>query len=289
MTERIVYLNGDYIPESEAKISVFDRGFLFADAVYEVTAVLDGKLINSSGHLARLERSSQELGIKLPISTAEISAIQESLIERNGLIEDSVYLQLSRGSAGERHFSYAEDMTPTLVLFTQAMNLEKSLKKEQGIKVLSYEDMRWRRRDIKTTNLLPACLAKRIAHNAGADDVWLLQDGFVTEAGASNAYIITQENKLVTRPLSRDILPGLTRESLIKLAAAEGIEIEERLFTIEEAYAAKEAFTSSAITFIWPVVEIDGKPIADGKPGKLSLHLRDVYIDTIRKNFCDAR
>ncbi len=284
MMERIVYLNGEYIPETEAKVSIFDRGFLFADAVYEVTAVLSSQLIDNQGHLARLERSAKELGIKLPVTRAELTAIQRSLIEKNNLAEGSIYVQLSRGAASDRDFDYSEKIEPTLVLFTQSRKIVNTPKKSTGIKVISYEDIRWRRRDIKTSGLLPACLAKHAAHAAGADDVWLIEDGFVTEGGSSNAYIITQEGKLVTRPLSKNILSGITRSSLMKLSKDTGIEIEERPFSIEEAYAAKEAFISSATTFVWPVVEIDGRPISDGKPGRFTLKLRDIYINTAQKS-----
>ncbi|RQW62025.1 D-amino-acid transaminase [Vibrio viridaestus] len=281
--ERTVYLNGKYIPESQAHVSIFDRGFLFADAVYEVTAVLDGKLIDNPGHLARLERSTKELGIKLPVSGPELTKIQKTLIEKNNLVEGGIYLQLSRGAESDREFDYSDDIEPTLVLFTQSRSLINSPKRETGIKVISFDDIRWRRRDIKTTSLLPACLAKHAAHAANADDVWLIENGYVTEGGSSNAYIITQEGKLVTRPLSNDILHGITRASLMKLAQDTGIEIEERLFTIDEAYAAKEAFISSATTFVWPVVAIDDKPISDGKPGEFSLKLRDIYITTAKE------
>ena len=224
--ERIVYLNGEYIKESEAKISVFDRGFLFADAVYEVTAVLDSMLIDNPGHYARLARSAKELGIKLNVSADELSQIQRDLIAKNGLVEGVIYLQLTRGTESDRDFSYSEDIQPTLVLFTQARNLVESPIATKGIKVISIDDIRWRRRDIKTTSLLPACLAKHAAHEAGADDVWMIEDGFVTEGGSSNAYIVTQEGKLVTRPLSNDILHGITRASLMKLAAEMALDIE---------------------------------------------------------------
>ncbi len=281
--ERIVYLNGKYIAESEAKISVFDRGFLFADAVYEVTAVLGGKLIDNVGHLARLERSSKELGIKLPVTGDQLTQIQRNLIEKNGLVEGGIYLQLTRGAEGDRDFCYSEDIEPTLVLFTQARNLIESPKTKTGIKVISFADIRWRRRDIKTTSLLPACMAKHAAHEAGAEDVWLIEDGYVTEGGSSNAYIVTQNGTLVTRPLSNDILHGITRASLMKLASEMDLKIEERFFTIDEAYAAKEAFISSATTFVWPVVAIDDKPIGDGKPGEIALKLRDIYIKTAQE------
>jgi D-alanine transaminase len=282
--ERIVYVNGAYVPESEAKISIFDRGFLFADAVYEVTSVLDGKLIDNAGHVARLERSCRELGIKMPVSVEVLTNIQQALIEKNKLREGGVYLQLTRGCEKDRDFSYSEDIEPTLVLFTQAKNLIDSPVAKKGIKVISWDDIRWRRRDIKTTSLLPACLAKHAAHKAGADDVWLIEDGYVTEGGSSNAYIVTQEGVLVTRPLSQDILHGITRAALMKLAEDATLKIEQRPFTIEEAYAAKEAFISSATTFVWPVIAIDDRAIGDGKPGEIALKLRDIYIQTARES-----
>ncbi len=281
--ERIVYLNGEYLAETQAKVSIFDRGFLFADAVYEVTAVLGGQLIDNQGHLARLQRSSSELGINLPLTSEEIVNIQKQLIEKNNLEEGGIYLQLSRGADGDRDFSYSEQIQPTIVLFTQSRNLLDNPKRQSGIKIVSYKDLRWQRRDIKTTSLLPACLAKHAAHNAGADDVWLIEDGFVTEGGSSNAFIITREGKLVTRPLSHEILAGITRASLMKLAQQTGIKIEERPFTIEEAYTAQEAFISSATTFVWPVIQIDGKIIADGKPGKITQMLSQIYIQTAQE------
>ncbi|MEE3877244.1 D-amino-acid transaminase [Vibrio sp. YYF0003] len=281
--ERIVYLNGKFLAESEAKISVFDRGFLFADAVYEVTAVLDGKLIDHEGHLARLERSAKELGIKMPVTGEQLMDIQRQLIEKNSLVEGGIYLQLTRGNEGDRDFSYSDKIEPTLVLFTQSRNLIDSPKAQTGIKVISFNDIRWRRRDIKTTSLLPACLAKQIAHEAGAEDVWLIENGYVTEGGSSNAYIVTQDDVLVTRPLSNDILHGITRASLMTLAKELNLTIEERFFTIEEAYQAKEAFISSATTFVWPVVAIDDKPIGSGKPGEIALRLRDIYIKTSKE------
>ncbi|MDW6004388.1 D-amino-acid transaminase [Vibrio mangrovi] len=280
--ERIVYVNGAYVPESEAKVSVFDRGFLFADAVYEVTSVLDGRLIDNAGHIARLERSCRELEIKMPVTAEELTSIQLALIEKNKLVEGGVYLQLTRGNEGDRDFSYGDAIEPTLVLFTQAKKLIDSPKVQSGIKVISFDDIRWRRRDIKTTSLLPACLAKHAAHAAGADDVWLLENGYVTEGGSSNAYIITQEGTLVTRPLSNDILHGITRAALMKLAQETGLKIEERLFTLEEAMQAKEAFISSATTFVWPVVAIDDQPIGNGQPGPMALKLRDIYIQTAK-------
>lgn len=276
----MVYVNGGYMPESEATVSVFDRGFLFSDAVYEVTAVLDGKLIDNDGHIARLQRSCKELELKMPVTAEVLTSIQKELIKKNNLIEGGIYLQLTRGSTGDRDFAFpSEETEPTLVLFTQSRQLIHSEKAEQGIKVISVPDIRWRRRDIKTVGLLAPCLAKQAALAAGAADAWLIEDGHVTEGSSNNAYIVTQEGKLITRPLSNDILHGITRKSLLQLANDANIEIEERNFTIEEAYEAKEAFVSSATTFVWPVINIDGHEIGDGKPGEIAKKLRDIYIE----------
>lgn len=278
--ERMVYVNGGYMPESEATVSVFDRGFLFSDAVYEVTAVLDGKLIDNDGHIARLQRSCKELELKMPVTAEVLTSIQKELIKKNNLIEGGIYLQLTRGSTGDRDFAFpSEETEPTLVLFTQSRQLIHSEKAEQGIKVISVPDIRWRRRDIKTVGLLAPCLAKQAALAAGAADAWLIEDGHVTEGSSNNAYIVTQEGKLITRPLSNDILHGITRKSLLQLANDANVEIEERNFTIEEAYEAKEAFVSSATTFVWPVINIDGHEIGDGKPGEIAKKLRDIYIE----------
>ncbi|WP_432460638.1 D-amino-acid transaminase [Agarivorans sp. QJM3NY_25] len=276
--QRIVYVNGEYVPELEAKVSVFDRGFLFSDAVYEVTAVLDGKLIDNAGHLARLERSCAELELTLPVSGEQLTEIQRELIKQNGLTEGGIYLQLSRGNAGDRDFAFPADTAPTLVLFTQSRPLIDCPKAAKGMKVISIPDIRWKRRDIKTVGLLAPCLAKQAALAAGASDAWLIEDGYVTEGSSNNAYIVTEQGKIITRPLSNDILHGITRASLLQLAEDAQLEVEERNFTIEEAYAAKEAFVSSATTFVWPVIEIDGKAIGDGKPGPIAQKLREIYI-----------
>lgn len=282
--ERIVYVNGEYLPESEAKVSVFDRGFLFADAVYEVTAVLEGQLIDSQSHLERLVRSCHELGLSLPVTPAELYRIQQALIEKNQLDEGAVYLQLTRGSDGDRDFTYQEGIEPTLVLFTQVKSLLDAPAAAKGIKVISMQDIRWHRRDIKTTSLLAACMAKQAAHEEGADDVWWVEDGYITEGGSSNAFILTREGQLVTRPLSNDILHGITRKAILKLAAELDLVIEERLYTPEEVCHAQEAFSTSATSFIWPVVEIDGHQIGDGKPGAVTSRLREIYIQLARES-----
>lgn len=282
--ERTVYLNGEYLPESEAKISIFDRGFLFADAVYEVTSVIDGKLVDSQGHLSRLSRSCKELGLTLPVSSEQLITIHKELVERNQLSEGAIYLQVTRGDEGDRDFNYKTETKPTLLLFTQVKNLLNCPQANDGIKVISMEDIRWKRRDIKTTSLLAACMAKQAANKAGAGDAWLVEEGYVTEGGSNNAYIVTQDNKLITRPLSKDILHGITRASLLELAETANIIVEERLFTIEEAYQAKEAFISSATTFIWPVINIDGHVIGQGIPGEISKKMRSIYIEAAKSS-----
>lgn len=281
--ERIVYLDGQFINESEAKVSIFDRGFLFGDAVYEVTAVLDGKLVENEGHMVRLQRSCNELQISLPVTTEEITTIQKSLIEKNNLNEGGIYLQVSRGSAGDRDFGYPSGIKPTLVLFTQARSLLDTPKAVKGMKVITIEDIRWKRRDIKTVGLLAPCMAKQAAIDAKVDDAWLVEDGYITEGSSNNAYIVTQEGVLVTRPLSNDILHGITRKALLELAEKEKITIEERLFTVAEAYQASEAFVSSATTFVWPVVEIDGRTIGTGAPGQVANKLRQIYIELAKE------
>lgn len=277
---RIVYLNGDYVPEQEARVSVFDRGFLFADAVYEVTAVLNGKLLENDGHIARLLRSCRELNLALPVTPDALEAIQRGLIARNHLREGAVYLQLSRGSTGDREFDFPPAGTPpTLALFTQARSVINHAKAISGIRVVTLEDIRWHRRDIKTVGLLAPCLAKEFAHAQGADDAFLVEDGLITEGSSCNAWIVTASGTLVTRPLSNDILHGITRRSLLALAETHAIPFEERAFSVAEAHAAQEAFISSATTFIWPVVNIDGRPVGDGAPGPVTRALRAIYVE----------
>ena len=276
---RVVYVNGAYLPEAEARISVFDRGFLFADGVYEVSSVLRGRLVDNQGHLARLHRSMEALEIASPASDAEIETIQKTLIEKNGVDEGLVYLQVTRGAA-DRDFAYPEDARPSLVMFTQQKNVIDSPQSRRGIAVISVEDIRWRRRDIKTVGLLAPCMAKMQARKAGADDAWLVEDGYVTEGSSNNAFIVSAEGTLLTRQLGCEILAGITRKAVLKLAEDQGIGIEERPFSIEEARNASEAFITSATTFVMPVVSIDGNPVADGKPGRLTRRLRELYIQT---------
>ena len=216
---RIVYLNGEYLPEVEAKISIFDRGFVFADAVYEVTSVIDGKLMDFDGHFTRLERSLNELSMQHPVTKDELLTIHRELLAKNNLTEGMVYLQISRGNPGDRDFLFpADDVAPTVVLFTQVANLVASPKAASGIKVISIPDIRWGRRDIKTVQLLYPSMGKMMAKKAGVDDAWFVQDGFVTEGTANNAYIV-KDGRIITRELSNDILHGITRAALLAYAA----------------------------------------------------------------------
>lgn len=281
---RIVYLNGEYLPETEAKISIFDRGFVFADAVYEVTSVIDGKLLDFDGHVARLSRSLNELGMQHPLTRDELLAVHRELVAQNGVDQGLVYLQISRGNAGDRDFAFpADDVKPTVVLFTQSVpTLVDTPKAKTGIKVISVDDIRWGRRDIKTVQLLYPSMAKMMAKKAGVDDGWFVQDGLVTEGTANNAYIV-KGGKIITRALSNDILHGITRASLLAYAAEAQMEVVERSFTIEEAQSADEAFITGASTFVMPVVEIDGKAIGTGTPGKVATRLRELYIDESKK------
>ncbi|EGJ20228.1 aminotransferase, class IV [Cereibacter sphaeroides WS8N] len=279
---RTLYLNGAWLPESEAKVSVFDRGFLMADGIYEVTCVLDGKLVDYAGHAARLQRSAQELGMALPLTEAELLEVHREIVARNALDQGLIYLQLTRGVA-ERDFVYPPAGTPpTLVMFTQAKNVLENAAAEAGIRVALLPDLRWGRRDIKTVQLLYPCMAKMEAKARGADDAWLVEDGFVTEGSAATSHIVTAEGVLVTRDLSHALLPGITRASVLELAAAHGVRVEERAFTPDEACAAREAFITSATNFVVPVVAIDGATVGDGKPGALTRDLRRFYIETRR-------
>jgi D-alanine transaminase len=278
---RIVYVNGAYVPEEEAKVSVFDRGFLFADGVYEVTSVLDGRLVDFAGHLARLHRSLAELGMPVPATDDDLLAIHRELVARNTVEEGMVYLQVTRGAA-DRDFAYPPDPMPSLVLFTQARPLVDTPSARTGIKVIALPDIRWQRRDIKTVQLLASSMCKMMAKKAGRDDAWLVEDGFVTEGTSSNAWIVTEAGALVTRNLSTSILHGITRHAVMALAAEAQIRVEERPFTVEEAHGAAEAFITAASAFVTPVVEIDGKPLGDGTPGPLTRRLRELYVDSAR-------
>ena len=278
---RIVYVNGQFVLESEAHVSVFDRGFLFGDGVYEVSAVLGGSLVDNAGHLARLERSLGELGIVSPATPDEIARAQKELVARNDLDEGILYLQITRGPA-DRDFAYPAEPKPTLVMFTQKKALVDNPLAARGITVIAAPELRWRRRDVKTVGLLAASMAKQAALDAGADDAWMVEDGFVTEGSSNNAYIVTRGGVVVTRQLGNEILHGITRASVLRLSREHQISVEERPFTVDEAKRAAEAFITSASSFIIPVIGIDGETIGDGRPGPITGRLREIYIESAR-------
>lgn len=282
---RTVYVNGDYMPENEAKISIFDRGFLMADGVYEVTSVLGGKLIDFDGHAVRLARSLSELDMRNPISKEDLLEVHRELVRVNEIDEGLIYLQITRGSDGDRDFVFPDPETtePTVVMFTQNKpGLADNPAAKRGAKVISIEDIRWGRRDIKTVQLLYPSMGKMMAKKAGCDDAWMVEDGMVTEGTSNNAYII-KGNKIITRQLGNEILHGITRVAVLRMAREAQMEVEERAFTIDEAKQADEAFTTSASGFVMPVVEIDGVVLGDGIPGRVATRLREIYLDEMRK------
>jgi len=276
----IAYVNGSFVPLSEANVSILDRGFLFADGIYEVAAVLDGKLIDNASHLARLERSVGEIALKLPETTARIQEIQKELVARNKLASGLVYLQVTRGAEKGRNFAFPTgDARPTLIMFTSEKEIVNAPSARTGISVITVPDIRWARRDIKSVGLLAQVLAKQAAAEAGAGEAWMVEDGFVTEGASSSAFILTQDDIIVTRLNSNAILPGCTRKAVVALAEEHRLGVEERPFSVAEALAAKEAFITSASLFVQPVIAIDGKNIGSGRPGAMATRLREIYID----------
>jgi len=280
--DQIAYVNGAYVPLTEAKVSILDRGFLFADGIYEVSAVLGGKLVDNDSHLARLKRSVGEISLPLPESLERIVEIQRELIARNSLEDGLVYIEVTRGADVGRDFAFPKGVKPTLVMFTSVKDIVNAPAAKTGIGVITVPDIRWARRDIKSVALLAQVLAKQAAAEAGAGEAWMIEDGEVTEGGSSSAFILTQNDVLVTRQNSSSILPGCTRKAVVKLAEERQLRVEERPFTIEEALKAKEAFITSASLFVQPVVSIDGKVIANGRPGPIASRLREIYIDFAR-------
>jgi len=281
---RTVYVNGEYLPEEDAKISIFDRSFLMADGVYEVTSVLGGKIIDFAGHVVRLERSLNELDMQRPEAFDDLLNIHHELVRLNDLDEGMIYLQVSRGSAGDRDFAYpSADVKPTLVLFTQSKpGLADNPVAKTGLKIISIEDQRWGRRDIKTTQLLYPSMGKMMAKAAGCDDAWMVEDGAVTEGTSNNAYIV-KGNTIITRHLGNEILSGITRAAVLRFAKEAQMKVEERSFTVDEAKDADEAFITSASTFVLPVVELDGAAIGSGTPGPIAARLREIYLKESRK------
>ena len=285
---RTVFVNGSYLPEDQASVSIFDRGFLMADGVYEVVSVLDGKLLDFDGHMARLARSLDALGIAQPMTDADWLAAQRRLVADNAITDGLVYLQVTRGNPGDRDFAYPpQDTAPTVVMFTQSKpGLAENPQAQTGLRICTVPDIRWARRDIKTVQLLYPSMAKMEAKARGCDDAWLVEDGpsgqVVTEGTSNNAYIV-KGGSIVTRALSNDILHGITRAAVLRFAREAQMTVEERSFTVDEAKAADEAFVTSASAFVMPVVEIDGAAVGDGRPGPVARRLREIYLEESRE------
>ncbi len=275
---RIVYVNGAFVPEAEATISVFDRAFLFADGVYEVTAVVGGRPLDLDAHLRRLDRSLGEMDIAPPLTHDAWRALHAELIARNEVDEGVVYLEVTRGVA-DRDFLFPEGVAPTVVAFTQSRKLIDNPYAKTGVKVVTMPDLRWKRRDIKSTSLLAQTMGKQAAKLRGAYEAWMIEDGVITEGTSSTAFIVDADGVLRTQPLGHHILPGVTRRAVLRLAAEKGLKMEERPFTVDEAKAAREAFMSAASAFVLPIVEIDGVAIGGGKPGPIAQDFRRLYIE----------
>jgi D-alanine transaminase len=275
---RIAYVNGRYVPHAQARVHIEDRGYQFADGIYEVCAVRGGKMIDSVPHLDRLERSLRELRMAMPMSRAALEVVMNETIRRNLVRDGIVYLQLTRGVAPRDH-AFPKNPKTQVVVTARNGKPHAAAMLEDGVKTVVVPDIRWGRCDIKTVALLPNCLAKQTAKENGAYEAILVdENGVVTEGSSSNAWIVTAAGTLVTRPPGNDILNGVTRLAIIDLARKAGVPFEERAFTIEEMRRAREAFVSSASSFVMPVTQIDDTPVANGKPGSLSVALRAAYL-----------
>jgi D-alanine transaminase len=279
---RIAYVNGRFCLHAQALVHIEDRGFQFGDGVYEVWSVRGSRLLDADGHFDRLDRSLAELRIAAPRSRRALGLIIRELIRRNRVRDGLVYLQVTRGQARRDHPFPPESTPPTLVVTAKRVDLSAAARRaETGIAVISVPDRRWSRCDIKTVNLLPNVLAKQEARERGAFEAWQVDSsGHVTEGSSTNAWIVTADGKLVTRPADNAILHGITRATLMRVAAEAGFGLEERAFTIKEAQSAREAFVTSATSFVTPVVEIDGRTIGNGRPGSIATALRQAYLET---------
>ena len=278
---RIVYLNGEYLPAEEARISIFDRAVTFGDAIYDVAGVLDGRLVDFEHHMQRYFSSLDKLGIESPLTRDEILTAFRRLVEVNALSEGLVYLQVTRGEA-ERDFVWPDGLRPNVFMFTQPKSALENAAAETGVSLVSTPDLRWARRDIKSVNLLGQVLAKRIAHDAGAYEALLIDaEGCVTECG-STSFFVVRDGEILTRPLSNEILPGVTRRALVGLCARHDLALRETRFSLDEALAADEAFLSGASSYVLPVVEIDGHAIGSGAPGPTTRRMRAIYLEYVR-------
>jgi D-alanine transaminase len=276
---RIAYVNGRYVPHREASVHVEDRGYQFADGVYEVCEVRGGRLVDERRHMDRLERSLKELRIAMPMRRNALGTVLRETVSRNRVRDGIVYLQITRGVARRDHAFPAAGTLPSIVVTAKNYDPEKNERAAaDGIPVISVPDNRWERVDIKSVGLLPNVLAKQAAREAGAKEAWFVdKKGFVTEGSSTNAWIVTRDGAVVTRPADFGILRGITRTVVLEVIAEHGLKLEERPFTMEEAYAAREAFITSATQFVTPVVQIDGKPVGNGAPGLIASALRRDY------------
>lgn len=270
-----VFLNGDFIDKDSAKISIFDRGFIFGDGIYEVIPVINSTIVEKQGFWDRFKRSLNEIDLSLPYSTNEFETILNRLIQINSLQEGGLYIQITRGVA-QRDFSFVSNITPTVMAFAFSDSVLEHPGAKNGITIISTPDIRWKRRDIKSISLLGQCYAKNQATIAGADECFMIEDGYVTEAGSSSAFII-KDGVLITKPLSNEILPGIRRQRLLNLAKEIGLKIEERKFSMDEVYNADECFISAATIILLPVIKADGKAINGGKIGEYTIKLRELY------------
>jgi len=277
---RIAYVNGRYAQHAEAGVHVEDRGYQFADGVYEVCLVVNGVFWDEDGHLARLDRSLAALSIGKPMTKRALRLVMGALLRKNRLKNALVYLQVTRGVAPRNHPFPEKPPEPSLVMTAKRFDLAKAEKQARsGISVITAPDIRWGRVDIKSVSLLPNVLAKETARQAGAQEAWLVKDGKITEGASSNAWIVTSDGDIVTHPLCHEILGGITRQGVMECAAALQMKVIERPFTAEEASSAAEAFLTSATTLVTPIVRIDGKAVGDGKPGNVAKRLREAYIE----------
>lgn len=274
--DRTAWVNGAFVAERDAVVSIFDRGFLFADGIYEVVAIAAGHFVDLAGHLDRLERSCAAIRLAIPMPRAELEAMLAELATRNGVTEGLVYLQVTRGPA-ERDFAFPAEPRPTLVAYARPMRILDHPLAATGAKAVLVPDQRWARRDIKSIALLPQVLAKQAARAAGAFEGIMTEDGHVTEGGSSNVYLV-QRGAIVTFPLGHDILPGITRERVLGFAREAGIAVHERPFTTQELLGADEVFITSATTFLMPITSIDGMDVGDGVPGPVARRLRARYV-----------
>jgi D-alanine transaminase len=283
---RVAYVNGTYQPHPHASVHVEDRGFQFADGVYEVWSVFDGKLADFDGHLTRLHRSLDELRIAHPMTRKALEQVLKETVRRNRVKEGICYLQVTRGAARRDHPFPSEDTPPSVVVTARSLPLYKgNASAEKGVAVITQPDIRWGRCDIKTVGLLPNVLAKQAAKERGASEAWMVDEmGLVTEGSSTNAWIIDEHGKLRTRDCQSNILRGITRTAVLKLIEAEGLELEERAFSVDEAKRAREAFYTSASGFVMPAVSIDGAKIGDGKPGPIATRLRELYLEQARRD-----